>query len=79
MKCPNCKYQKTEVVDSRSFNDGESIKRRRQCNECNHKFITYESYDENTNVISRKKGPKEDIYQQLKNKYHDADMHFPED
>lgn len=42
MKCPECKKQRTAVVDSRPCYGGESIRRSRHCTVCNFRFTTYE-------------------------------------
>jgi len=41
--CPFCKHDDSRVVDSRSSDDGTSIRRRRQCPECGRRFTTVES------------------------------------
>lgn len=43
MHCPFCKNDDTRVVDSRVFDDGQAIRRRRSCNECGRRFTTVES------------------------------------
>ncbi len=52
MKCPYCGEDTDKVIDSRSSKNGESIRRRRQCQNCEQRFTTYE-YIENVpiNVI----------------------------
>ncbi len=42
MKCPYCFYQESKVVDSRPADDGERIRRRRECLRCQKRFTTYE-------------------------------------
>ena len=42
MKCPYCGYQESKVVDSRHSDDGSSIRRRRECLNCQRRFTTYE-------------------------------------
>ena len=42
MKCPYCGNEDTKVIDSRPFSDGNSIKRRRKCDNCNNRFNTTE-------------------------------------
>ena len=42
MRCPSCGYQESKVVDSRSADDGASIRRRRECLQCGTRFTTYE-------------------------------------
>lgn len=43
MHCPFCRYEDSRVIDSRSNDDGTSIKRRRQCPECGKRFTTLET------------------------------------
>ena len=43
MHCPFCKHSDSRVIDSRSSDDGTSIRRRRQCPECGRRFTTVES------------------------------------
>jgi transcriptional repressor NrdR len=42
MKCPFCKAEKTQVVDTRESEDGDTIRRRRRCLTCDKRFTTYE-------------------------------------
>ena len=42
MKCPVCGHEDSKVIDSRPANDGSSIRRRRECLECQKRFTTYE-------------------------------------
>ena len=42
MKCPFCNYDESRVVDSRPTDEGERIRRRRECLSCNRRFTTYE-------------------------------------
>ncbi|HEY8888236.1 MAG TPA: transcriptional regulator NrdR [Gallionella sp.] len=42
MKCPFCKGDKTQVVDTRESEDGDTIRRRRRCLSCDKRFTTYE-------------------------------------
>ena len=42
MKCPFCGDQESKVVDSRRSEDGQSIRRRRECLKCQRRFTTYE-------------------------------------
>ena len=42
MKCPYCSNPDTKVIDSRPAEDGNSIRRRRACDECGKRFTTYE-------------------------------------
>ena len=42
MRCPYCKELDSRVIDSRAADDGNSIRRRRECTSCNRRFTTYE-------------------------------------
>ena len=45
MVCPYCNKQETSVIDSRKNNEGNSIRRRRECPKCDLRFTTYEKAD----------------------------------
>ena len=45
MKCPHCGYSESKVVDSRHYEDGLSIRRRRECLSCQKRFTTYETVE----------------------------------
>ena len=45
MKCMYCGYTESKVVDSRSADDGNSIRRRRECLKCGKRFTTYEKVE----------------------------------
>lgn len=45
MRCPKCANQEDRVIDSRSSKDGASIRRRRECTRCLHRFTTYEEIE----------------------------------
>jgi transcriptional repressor NrdR len=42
MQCPHCQYTDSRVLESRSTGAGQSIRRRRECLQCKHRFTTYE-------------------------------------
>ena len=46
MKCPYCRKENDKVIDSRSANEGEVIRRRRECEGCGKRFTTYERIEE---------------------------------
>ena len=54
MRCPFCGSEDTKVVDSRSFMEGFSIKRRRECIQCEKRFTTYEKVEETPLYIVKK-------------------------
>lgn len=59
MRCPFCSYHDSRVVDSRSVEEGNSIRRRRECPKCGKRFTTYEKYEEAPLVVSKKDGRRE--------------------
>ena len=56
MKCPFCSHSETQVVETRISEDGDSIRRRRQCGSCDKRFTTYERPDVNFPAIVKKDG-----------------------
>ena len=46
MKCPFCNYEESKVVDSRSTEDNTTIRRRRECLNCNKRYTTYEKVED---------------------------------
>ena len=60
MKCPNCESADSKVVDSRSAQQGRSIRRRRECNECLFRFTTYEYILTNPVMVIKKSGDREE-------------------
>jgi transcriptional repressor NrdR len=43
LHCPFCQHEDTRVIDSRVTEDGSTIRRRRECGECNERFNTFET------------------------------------
>lgn len=56
MRCPFCRVDQDRVVDSRSGDDGTSIRRRRECLSCKRRFTTYERIEENPMRVIKKDG-----------------------
>ena len=56
MKCPFCSHPDTQVVETRIAEDGDFIRRRRQCASCEKRFTTYERPDVNYPTIVKKDG-----------------------
>ena len=54
MKCPFCGNDNTKVIDSRPSDENNSIRRRRQCDECNRRFTTYEKVEAIPLVVIKK-------------------------
>ena len=59
MKCPNCGYPDSKVIDSRPVEERNSIRRRRECLSCHRRFTTYEVIDSVQLVVVKKDGSKE--------------------
>ncbi len=59
MKCPFCGTENTRVIDSRPADDGSSIRRRRQCDECSKRFTTYEKVEAIPLVVIKKDNNRE--------------------
>jgi transcriptional repressor NrdR len=55
LRCPFCGYEESKVIDSRSTDENNSIRRRRECLECKKRFTTYETI-ETTPVLVVKNG-----------------------
>ena len=65
MVCPFCNKVETSVVDSRKNNEGNSIRRRRECPTCNFRFTTYEKAEIGILVEKRSGSYQEFDYQKL--------------
>lgn len=61
LKCPSCKYNGTRVVDSRPADDGNSIRRRRECENCGFRFTTFEKIEESPLIVVKKDGAREEF------------------
>lgn len=58
MKCPFCENSDTKVIDSRQTDDGHAIRRRRECENCNKRFTTYEKVEEMILMVIKKDGSR---------------------
>lgn len=54
MKCPSCGHTESKVIDSRPSSDGSSIRRRRECLECQKRFTTYENIETLPLIVIKK-------------------------
>ncbi|MBO7318624.1 MAG: transcriptional regulator NrdR [Clostridia bacterium] len=54
MKCPFCGYEESKVIDSRPTDEGEKIRRRRECIACAKRFTTYEIIESVPIVVVKK-------------------------
>lgn len=59
MKCPYCDYFESKVIDSRPTDEGQAIRRRRECINCNKRFTTYEKIEEIPIIIVKKDGNRQ--------------------
>ncbi len=59
MRCPFCGQDKDRVVDSRSSQDGRSVRRRRECEMCKKRFTTYEYVEDVSLTILKNDGRRE--------------------
>lgn len=59
MKCPFCDYYETKVVDSRPTDEGQAIRRRRECIKCGRRFTTYEKIEEIPLIVVKKDGNRQ--------------------
>ena len=59
MKCPYCSYKESKVVDSRPTDEGERIRRRRECLKCGKRFTTYEVVETVPVVVIKKDRSRE--------------------
>jgi transcriptional repressor NrdR len=61
MKCPFCKNEDTQVVDTRASEEGDAIRRRRRCVQCDKRFTTYERIELAMPVVVKKNGSRSDF------------------
>lgn len=59
MKCPYCGCDKIKVIDSRPSEENNAIRRRRQCEECEKRFTTYETVESMPLIIVKKDETRE--------------------
>ena len=61
MKCPFCGDQESKVVDSRRSEDGQSIRRRRECLRCQRRFTTYEMVESLPIIVVKRDGTRQNF------------------
>ncbi len=61
MRCPKCGGQEDRVVDSRASREGATIRRRRECTACNHRFTTYEEIERDQLMVLKRDGRREEF------------------
>lgn len=59
MRCPNCNDKQTRVLDSRPIEEGQAIRRRRECENCECRFTTFERLEEIPLIVVKKEGIRE--------------------
>ena len=59
MRCPKCLADDTKVIDSREAEEGTTIRRRRSCVACAHRFTTYERAEEVPLTVAKSNGQRE--------------------
>lgn len=59
MKCPYCGTEDSSVTDSRLTNEGDTIRRRRECQKCGRRFTTYERLETLLPLVVKKDGQRE--------------------
>ena len=61
MRCPKCGGQEDKVVDSRASREGATIRRRRECIPCGHRFTTYEVIEHDQLMVMKRDGRREEF------------------
>jgi transcriptional repressor NrdR len=65
MRCPKCGGQEDKVIDSRSSREGATIRRRRECEKCGHRFTTYEQVERPRLVVLKRDGRREEFSKEM--------------
>ncbi|WP_106496948.1 transcriptional regulator NrdR [Lentibacillus sp. Marseille-P4043] len=61
MRCSNCQNKSTKVLDSRPIEEGQSIRRRRECEQCGFRFTTFERIEEVPLIVVKKDGARQEF------------------
>ena len=59
MRCPSCGSLDDKVIESRTMVNGESIRRRRECNNCHYRFTSYERIEEKPFMVVKRDGRRQ--------------------
>ena len=59
MRCSQCHYTDTKVIESREAADGQAIRRRRACTQCEYRFTTYERVERPQLIVIKNDGTRE--------------------
>ena len=61
MRCPKCGNHDDKVIDSRASREGSTIRRRRECLGCSHRFTTYEEIEREGLMVVKRDGRREEF------------------
>lgn len=61
MKCQKCGFKHSRVLDSRPIEDGDGIRRRRECENCQYRFTTFERSEATSLIIVKKDGTRQEF------------------
>jgi transcriptional repressor NrdR len=61
MRCPKCACLDDKVIDSRASREGATIRRRRECSVCAHRFTTYEEIEHEALMVLKRDGRREEF------------------
>ncbi|MBR7795799.1 MAG: transcriptional regulator NrdR [Bacillota bacterium] len=61
MRCSNCHNKSTKVLDSRPIEEGQSIRRRRECEQCGFRFTTFERIEDVPLIVVKKDGVRQEF------------------
>jgi len=64
MKCPFCSAEETRVIDSREADDGDAVRRRRECTQCGERFTTFEHAELKMPQVIKSNGIRETFDEQ---------------
>lgn len=59
MRCPQCGFEESKVIDTRPSENNDATRRRRECNRCGFRYTTYERREEMPLIVIKKDGHKE--------------------
>lgn len=59
MKCNQCQFDDTKVIESRDVADGQAVRRRRMCPQCSSRFTTYERLERPQLIVVKNDGTRE--------------------
>ena len=61
MRCPFCSHEETQVVETRESDEGDVVRRRRRCQDCDKRFTTYERAEITLPTVIKKDGTRADF------------------